>query len=102
MSAGRSGRISLPAMIWLILGEGRTQPVRVATAAIAIAVGVALGFGVHLINASALTEFSRAIAAVNGDADLPVAAVALRHHHRPLRLPQQGRKRRARRPAAPR
>ena len=76
MSAGRSGRISLPAMIWLILGEWRTQPVRVATAAIAIAVGVALGFGVHLINASALTEFSRAIAAVNGDADLQVASVS--------------------------
>ena len=76
MSAGRSGRVSLPAMIWLILGEWRTQPVRVATAAIAIAVGVALGFGVHLINASALTEFSRAIAAVNGDADLQVASVS--------------------------
>lgn len=76
MSADRNGAISLAAMAWLVLGEWRTQPLRVATAAIAIAVGVALGFGVHLINASALTEFSRAIAAVNGDADLQVASVS--------------------------
>ncbi|MCE3290084.1 MAG: FtsX-like permease family protein, partial [Caulobacter sp.] len=45
-------RPSIRAMLWLILGEWRSQPVRVVTAAIAIAVGVALGFAVHLINAS--------------------------------------------------
>ena len=62
------------ALRWLILGEWRAYPARVATAALAIAVGVALGFAVHLINASALSEFSRAIAAVNGQADLQVQA----------------------------
>ncbi len=69
-------RPSLRAMFWLILGEWRSQPVRVVTAAVAIAVGVALGFAVHLINASALTEFSKAISTVNGDADLQVQSVA--------------------------
>jgi putative ABC transport system permease protein len=67
---------SRPALIWLILGEWRSQPVRVVTAALAIAVGVALGFAVHLINASALNEFSRAISTVNGDADLQVQSVS--------------------------
>lgn len=65
---------SRAALRWLILGEWRAYPARVATAALAIAVGVALGFAVHLINASALSEFSRAIAAVNGQADLQVQA----------------------------
>ncbi|NBB16789.1 FtsX-like permease family protein [Caulobacter sp. SLTY] len=64
------------ALLWLILGEWRAQPIRVATAALAIAVGVALGFAVHLINASALSEFSRAIDTVNGDADLQVQSVS--------------------------
>jgi putative ABC transport system permease protein len=36
---------------------------------------VALGFAVHLINASALTEFARAVRTVNGDADVQVHAV---------------------------
>ena len=69
-------RPNVRAMLWLILGEWRSQPVRVVTAAIAIAVGVALGFAVHLINASALTEFSKAIGTVNGDADLQVQSVS--------------------------
>ncbi|MDO9337066.1 MAG: ABC transporter permease [Caulobacter sp.] len=68
--------LSLTALRWLILGEWRSQPVRVVTAALAIAVGVALGFAVHLINASALTEFSKAISTVNGDADLQVQSVS--------------------------
>ncbi len=63
---------------WMILGEWRAHPARVALGALAIAVGVALGFAVHLINTSALSEFSRAIAAVNGDADLQVRAVSAR------------------------
>jgi putative ABC transport system permease protein len=74
--ASDRARPSLPALRWLILGEWRSQPVRVATAALAIAVGVALGFAVHLINASALNEFSRAISTVNGDADLQVQGVS--------------------------
>ncbi|MBI1405462.1 MAG: FtsX-like permease family protein [Caulobacter sp.] len=74
--AADAARPSVAALSWLILGEWRSQPMRVITAALAIAVGVALGFAVHLINASALDEFSRAISTVNGDADLQVQAVS--------------------------
>lgn len=61
---------------WMAAGEWRAHPGRVVTAALAIAIGVALGFAVHLINASALNEFGRAIQAVNGEADLRVRAAA--------------------------
>ena len=66
--------ISGVATRWMILGEWRAHPGRVIVAALAIAVGVALGFAVHLINASALNEFDRAVATINGDADLQVHA----------------------------
>jgi len=57
---------------WMILGEWRAHPGRIVTAAIAIAIGVALGLAVHLVNASALSEFSKAVNAVNGEAQLQV------------------------------
>ncbi|MBB3889910.1 putative ABC transport system permease protein [Phenylobacterium haematophilum] len=57
---------------WMIFGEWRAHPMRVITAAAAIAVGVALGLAVHLVNASALSEFSKAVSAVNGEAELQV------------------------------
>lgn len=60
---------------WMILGEWRAHPVRAVLAAVAIAVGVALGLAVHLVNASALSEFSRAVSTVNGDAELQVRGV---------------------------
>jgi len=66
--------ISGVATRWMIAGEWRAHPARVVLAAFAIAVGVALGFAVHLINASALNEFDRAVRTVNGDADLQVHA----------------------------
>src|SRR5512143_2850095 len=69
----RSPLVSLAAR-WMILGEWRAHPGRVIMAALAIAIGVALGFAVHLINASALNELARAIKTVNGDADLQVHA----------------------------
>jgi putative ABC transport system permease protein len=59
----------------MIAGEWRAHPARVIVAAFAIAIGVALGFAVHLINASALNEFARAVRTVNGDADLQVHSV---------------------------
>ncbi|HYM18199.1 MAG TPA: ABC transporter permease [Micropepsaceae bacterium] len=59
---------------WMLLGEWRAHPGRLIIAALSIAVGVALGFAVHLINASALSEFARAVKTVNGDADLQVHA----------------------------
>src|SRR4051812_27966202 len=67
--------ISAVATRWMIAGEWRAHPARVILAALAIAVGVALGFAVHLINASALDEFARAVRTVNGDADLQVHSV---------------------------
>jgi putative ABC transport system permease protein len=60
----------------MIVGEWRARPGRVILAALAIAVGVALGFAVHLVNRSALDEFGQAIRAVNGEADLQVHATA--------------------------
>jgi putative ABC transport system permease protein len=68
-------RMSGLAARWMIAGEWGAHPTRVIVAALAIAVGVALGFAVHLINASALSEFARAIKTVNGDAELQVHGV---------------------------
>ena len=60
------------ALGWLIAGEWRQHPGRIVLAVIAIAVGVALGFAVHLINGSALTAFGQAVSTVNGAADLQI------------------------------
>lgn len=59
---------------WLIAGDWRQHPARIVTAVIAIATGVALGFAVHLVNASALTAFGQAVRTVNGTAELQVKA----------------------------
>ena len=69
-------RTSPLALRWMVLGEWRARPGRVVVAAMAIAVGVALGFAVHLVNRSALEEFGRAIQTVNGEADLQVHAAS--------------------------
>ena len=61
---------------WLIVGEWRQHPGRIVLAVIAIAVGVALGFAVHLINGSALTAFGQAVSTVNGAADLQIKAAS--------------------------
>ncbi|MEZ5643770.1 MAG: ABC transporter permease [Burkholderiaceae bacterium] len=50
--------------------EWRHHPWRNAAAVVAVMLGVALAFGVHLINASALAEFASAVASVNGQPDL--------------------------------
>jgi len=60
---------------WLASGEWRTYPLRMLLSVIAIATGVALGFAVHLINASALDQFQSAIRTVSGNADLSIVAV---------------------------
>ncbi len=52
--------------------ELRHQPWRNAAALVAVMLGVALAFSVHLINASALAEFSAAVRAVDGLPDLQV------------------------------
>lgn len=50
--------------------ELRHHPWRNASAVAAVMLGVALAFAVHLINASALAEFSSAVSSVNGQPDL--------------------------------
>jgi putative ABC transport system permease protein len=58
---------------WLLFGEWRAHPVRALLAIAAIAVGVAMGFAIHLINAAALNEFSAAVKSLSGQADVQVA-----------------------------
>ena len=55
--------------------ELRHHPWRNAAAVLAVMLGVALAFSVQLINASALSEFSQAVRAVNGQPDLELRAV---------------------------
>ena len=52
--------------------ELRHHPWRNLAALIAVTLGVALAFSVHLINASALAEFGAAVRAVNGAPDIEV------------------------------
>ncbi len=64
----------MPAMLLrllpLTLAEWRHHPWRHGTVLMAVALGVALAYSVHLINTSALAEFSSAVQAANGQADL--------------------------------
>ena len=55
--------------------ELRHHPWRNAAAVVAVMLGVALGFSVHLINASALDEFAQATRAMGGQSDLELRAV---------------------------
>src|SRR3990172_12118521 len=55
--------------------ELRHHPWRNAAAVVAVMLGVALAFSVHLINASALDEFSQAVRSVNGGPDLELRSV---------------------------
>jgi putative ABC transport system permease protein len=63
---------SLLAACWT--GQWRASPARALTAIIAIAIGVALALGIHLVNRSALDEFGTAISVVNGNAQLQLQA----------------------------
>jgi putative ABC transport system permease protein len=56
----------------LVLGPLRANPGRTILALLAIALGVALGVAVHLVNASALEEFELAARHLAGEADLVV------------------------------
>ncbi len=59
-----------PLLRLLIRREWRHHPWRHAVALLAVALGVALAYSVHLINGSALAEFSAAVRSANGDPDL--------------------------------
>jgi putative ABC transport system permease protein len=54
--------------------ELRHHPWRNLAALVAVMLGVALAFSVHLINTSALSEFSAAVRSVNGEPDFEVRA----------------------------
>ena len=64
-------------MLWLLVhlsgGYSRLHPLRVIVQVIAIAVGVALGYAINLINSAALDEFSGAVRHVMGQADFSVS-----------------------------
>ncbi|HKA43085.1 MAG TPA: FtsX-like permease family protein [Burkholderiales bacterium] len=61
-----------PLLNAVVLGPLREHPGRAALAVAAIALGVALGVAVHLINSSALNEFELAARHLAGTADLVV------------------------------
>ncbi|NMM36735.1 MAG: FtsX-like permease family protein [Glaciimonas sp.] len=77
---------------WLLLGEWHAHPVRAVVAIGAIALGVALGFAIHLINAAAFNEFSAAIKSLSGISDLQVRGVQARFDERlyPLLAQREG------------
>lgn len=58
---------------WLLFGEWRSHPMRALSAILAIAIGVSLGFAIHLINAAAFNEFSSAVKSLSGQADVQVS-----------------------------
>jgi len=65
----------MPWQLWrLSWREWRHHPWRHGMALLAVALGVALAWSVHLINGSALAEFSAAVRAANGDPDLSLRA----------------------------
>lgn len=72
LSTASSPRLPGTLSRWLLFGEWRTHPVRALLAIAAIAVGVAMGFAIHLINAAAFNEFSAAVKSLSGQADVQV------------------------------
>lgn len=76
VSADIAAPATRTALSWLITGEWRAHPARLVAAILAIAVGVALGYAVHLVNRAALDSFARAISTVSGGADVQVRAIA--------------------------
>ncbi|MGS1017549.1 FtsX-like permease family protein [Allosphingosinicella humi] len=61
---------------WLIVGELRAFPMRFVLAVLAIAIGVALAFAVHVINRSAAESFGEAVRSALGGSDLTVRAAS--------------------------
>ncbi|RZF23837.1 ABC transporter permease [Paraburkholderia sp. UYCP14C] len=57
---------------WLLAAEWRSHRGRALVAIATIALGVALGYAVQLINSAAFNEFSAAARSLSGDADLQV------------------------------
>ena len=57
---------------WLLFGEWRAHLLQATVAIVAIALGVALGYSIHLINTAAYNEFSAATKNLTGQSDLQV------------------------------
>jgi len=57
---------------WLLFGEWRAHSAQVSVALIAIAIGVAMAYSIHLINTAAFNEFSAASKSLSGQADMQV------------------------------
>ncbi len=57
---------------WLLWGEWRAHWLQIITALLAIAIGVAMAFSIHLINTAAFNEFSAASKSLSGQSDLQV------------------------------
>ena len=57
---------------WLLFGEWRAHLLQAVVAIVAIALGVALGYSIHLINTAAYNEFSAATKNLTGQSDLQV------------------------------
>jgi len=57
---------------WLLVGEWRARFVQISVAILAIALGVALGFAIHLVNTAAFNELSAASKSLLGQSDLQV------------------------------
>ncbi len=57
---------------WLLLSEWKTHLTQAAVTISAIALGIALGFAVHLINTAAFNEFSAVAKSLSGESDLQV------------------------------
>ena len=73
-AAGKQGRVLPALLLTFSWQELRHHPWRNAAAVMAVMLGVALALSVHLINASALSEFSQAVRSVNGQPDLTLRA----------------------------
>ena len=58
---------------WLIRAQFQTRRTATALSMLAIALGVALGYAIHLINDAALADFSQAMKSVQGEPDAVVA-----------------------------
>ena len=59
---------------WLLVGEWRSHIGQALVTLLAIAIGVAMGFSIHLLNSAAFNEFSAASKDLSGQSDLLVRA----------------------------
>ncbi len=60
---------------WLLQGQWHSHRLQISMVMIAIALGIALGFSIQLINSAAIHEFSSAIRSLSGQSDLQIRAI---------------------------